>query len=114
MPSLEQPDTGDGGLCPPECGEGTHKGWQLWGAGRDEEGLGRRRGQVVLLQVCLWGCCLNMLLPLIALAWWGSGANFIRLVSVIIALQETAVRKAEAGWERDDAVAPFLSISKKS
>lgn len=27
------------------------------GAQRDRAGLGRRRGQAVLLQVCLWCCC---------------------------------------------------------
>lgn len=108
-----QPGTGDGGPCPPDPGEGTHGGWQLWGSERDGDGLGRRRGQAVLLQVCLWCCCLNMLLLVIALARWGSGANFISCVSAVIALQETVVRKGKAGWGRDDAVAPFLSISKE-
>ena len=55
-----------------------------------------------------------MLLLVIALAWWGSGANFISWVSVVIALQETAVRKGRAGWGRADAVAAFLSISRES
>lgn len=68
----------------------------------------------MLLQVCLWCCCLNMLLVVIALAWWGSGANFISLVSVVIALQETVVRKGRAGWGRADAVAPFPSIPRES
>lgn len=42
----------------------------------------------MLLQVCLWCCCLNVLLSVIALARWGSGPNFISLVSVVIAGHE--------------------------
>lgn len=78
---------------------------------RDGEGLGRRRGQAVLLQVCLWCCCSNVLLLVIALARWGSGANVINLVSVVIAVQETVVRKGKAGWGRADALALFFAIS---
>ena len=109
MPSVEQPAAGDGGPCPPDPGDRTHVEWQPWGSGRDGEGLGKRRGQAVLLQVCLWHCCSDTLPLVIALARWGSGANCVSLVSVVIALQETAVRKGRA-----DAVAPFLSISRES
>lgn len=68
----------------------TPWGWgiTLGGSCGLREGLGRRRGQAVLLQVCLWCCCLNVLLSVIALAQWGSGANFISLVSVVIAGHE--------------------------
>lgn len=92
---------GDSDLCPldhagPGRGQGTW--WHPWGSGGDGEGVGRKRGEAVLL------------LLVIALAWWGSGANFISLVSVVIASPEIVVAKGRAGWGRADAVAPFLSI----
>lgn len=75
-------------------------------AGR--EGLGRG-GQAVFLQVCLWRCRLGTLLPVIALARWGSGANFISLVSAAIALREAVLRKGRAAWGRAGAVARSFS-----
>lgn len=63
----------------------------------------------MLLQVCLWRCRLDTLLLVIALARWGSGANFISLVSAAIAFRETALRKGRAAWGRADAVAHSFS-----
>lgn len=59
---------------------------------------------------CAAAGVLVLLLLVIALARWGSGANFISLVSVVIASPEIVVAKGRAGWGRAGAAAPFLSI----
>lgn len=87
-------DAEDDACCSPDpelqqvlaCGQGMH--------GRRQ--LGRRRGQAVWLQV-RWCCGPTVLLLVIALAWWGSRANFISLVSVVIALLEGSGEKGQ-GW----------------
>lgn len=97
LPRLKQ----TGNYLPSEAGwdrASCKVGCALHGAEDDAWGRRRRRGRAVWLQV-RWCCGRTVLLLVIALSWWGSGANFISLVSVVIALLEGSSERAGLGGE---------------